>query len=147
MIVDGEPSSLLEDLQNVFSLSNGFSSAFEKYEGIICILEHGARGIGNQRMFDDTCQDGMMKKLAKNVSNNNKEVRGDMIPLMKTVPIVNPPPKDAVEEDNCFVGAKKLMDPFAPLIRKVVTPKNTIEAIQVNTVECLVEVKFQNDCR
>jgi hypothetical protein len=63
---------------------------------------------------------------------------------MKTVPIVNPPPKDAVEEDNCFAGAKKLMDPFAPLIRKAVTPKNKIEAIQVNTVECLVEVKFQN---
>jgi hypothetical protein len=92
MIVDGEPSSLLEDLQNVFSLSNGFSGAFEKDEGIICVLEHGAGGIGNQRMFDGTCQIGMMKKPAKNVSNNNKEVSGERIPLMKTIPTVNPPP-------------------------------------------------------
>jgi hypothetical protein len=34
----------------------------------------------------------MMKKLAKNVSNNNKEVSGERIPLMKTIPTVNPPP-------------------------------------------------------
>lgn len=44
VIVDGEPRGLLEDLQDVLSLSNGVSEAFEKDKGIVGILEHGGRG-------------------------------------------------------------------------------------------------------
>ena len=77
MVVDREPRSLLEDLQDMLSLSNGFSRAFEKDKGIVSVLEHGAGSIRDKGVFDGTGQVRVMEEPTKDVGNNNEKVGGE----------------------------------------------------------------------
>jgi hypothetical protein len=106
VVVDKEPRSLLEDLQDMLSLSNGFSRAFEKNKGIVSVLEHGAGSTREKGVLDGTGQVRVMEEPTKDVGNNNEKVGGEGVSLPKTIPTVDPSPRDAIEHNNRFAGAK-----------------------------------------
>jgi hypothetical protein len=55
-------------------------------------------------MLDGIGQGGVMEETTKKISNNNKEVGGERVPLPEAILTCNPSPGHIVQEDSSFSG-------------------------------------------
>lgn len=100
MIVDRKSSSVFKDPKDMLSLEDSFAGTFEEDQGVVGILENGARCTVNKRVGKVGGKRGMVKEATKDVSHNDKKLRGKRVTLPQAIMTVNPFPRQAIEKDS-----------------------------------------------
>jgi len=83
----------------------------------------------------------------QNISNNYEQIRGERISLAEAVPTADPSTGDAVKQDRRFAGTKEIQNPVTPKRGEAAVEKNLDQAIPINRVKSLMEIKLQNYSR
>lgn len=116
MVVDGQPSSLLKELQDVFGGFNSIGGAWDEDESIVGVLDDGAR-VGRGEGMVNVSSKGMgVEETFEDIGDDNKEVGGQRIPLPEPSAAVDPSTGHTVEKDSRFTGVKECSNPVAPFV-------------------------------
>jgi len=75
VVVDGQASSFLEQLQDAFGRRDGVGGAAHENKGVIGVLEDGARLIGEDGMSNIRGKVMVLEQTAKNIGNNDEKIR------------------------------------------------------------------------
>jgi hypothetical protein len=71
-----------------------------------------------------------MEKASKDVSNDNKEVRGKSVTLTQATPAVDPSTGVAIHEDGSFARAQRSLNPVTPVFRKATEDEDVLRLSQ-----------------
>ena len=89
----------------------------------------------------------LVQQLFQNISNNYKQTGRERISLAQAVPIADSSTGDAIKQDRRFAGTKEIQNPVTPKRGEAAVEKNLDQAIPVNRVKGLTEIKLKNNSR
>jgi hypothetical protein len=88
-----------------------------------------------------------MEQAFKNVSNDDKKVRGEGVSLPETALTVDPIPRHAIEQNGGLASVKKVLDPRTPSICEPPRTQDPDKAVPGDAVEGFMKIKLENDGR
>jgi hypothetical protein len=132
-------------LKDLFSGSNGLGGAAKKYKSVVRVLEDRARLIVDDGVANISDSRMKLQKPTENISNNYEEIRGKGITLSEAALTVDPFPRITVEEHSCLASLKDVHYPSVPFLGEASVTHDNVQAFPINTIECFMEIKFQND--
>lgn len=83
----------------------------------------------------------------QNISNNYEQIRGERISLAQAVAAADPSTGDAIKQDRRFAETKEIQNPVTPKRGEATVEKNLDQAIPINKVKGLMEIKLKNNSR
>jgi hypothetical protein len=87
---------------------------------------------------------GIPNHALKHISDDNKEVRRQWIPLPKTISTTDPASRDTIEEDRRMPSGKNLAHPLAPPIIKTSSFEDGNQTGPIDRVKCLPEIDLED---
>jgi hypothetical protein len=87
---------LLEELKDVLSLGDGISGTVKEDQSVVGVLKNGARFTKNKGVSDRGSKRQVLKQATKDVSNNDKDVRGEGVALTEAISAIDPTPRNAI---------------------------------------------------
>jgi hypothetical protein len=106
MEVDSKASRRGKVIKDIFEACCSFRGGFLENQGIVRILEDGARGVSGKGVGKGAIGPGLKDKMLEHVGNNDEKVRGEGVALPETIATSNPAAGDAVEKDRRMSGAE-----------------------------------------
>jgi hypothetical protein len=98
--VDSEAGRRGKIVQDFPKASSRFLGGPAKDQGIICVLEDGAREVRGEGVSEGAVLPGLKDKALEEVSNYDKKVRGERVPLSETIATTDPTARHPIEEDS-----------------------------------------------
>lgn len=115
MVVDGEARGRFKYSKDVLDLMHSIRAASKEDNGVVGVLNDRARSAINEGVAEGRGEGGVVEQVAKNISNNDEEVRRQRIALPEASATIDPSPRDTVEEDRRLPSLKQGVDPGAPV--------------------------------
>jgi len=127
LIVDSKTGVGRELIQDVLQSGQLHRVGLNNDKGAIGVLEDRACKVMDKRVFKKTSCRSIKNHTLQEVSHNDEEVRREWVTLSQTLPTLDPPGRDAIEENCSLTGLIEEGDPVSPSWRKTFSCKNIIQ--------------------
>jgi hypothetical protein len=146
MIINGEASSLFEELKDMPGLKDSVMGAIKEDESVVRILKDRTRVIRNNGVPNRGGERRVLKQTTQDVCYNDEQVRRERVTLPKPVAAIDPGARNAIEKDCRLASDQEITNPPAPLFREASAPEYLIKAIPIDTIKSFMEIQLKHDC-
>jgi hypothetical protein len=143
--VDGETGRRSKVIEDHLEVGDRGAVRPAKDKGVVGILENRAREVRGERVTRIAISPGAADKALENVSDNDKEVRGEGIALPEAISAADPVSRDTVQEDGGVASVENLGHPPAPSLVKTTSFKDEKKAPPVDRVKSFLKVQLEDN--
>ena len=140
-----EASGTREGIQDKLEVPDRGGVPFDQDKRVICIPEDRAAEAVHEGMTDVAIGRRFLEESLQDIGDDNKEVRGNRVALMKALAALEPAPRHTIEKDGRRARSKCVGNPGAPPVTETPRAKDEIEAVPGNRVKSLFKVKLQDN--
>ena len=91
----------------------------------------------HEGMTDVAIGGRFLEESLQDIGDDNKEVRGNRVALMKALAALEPAPRHTIEKDGRRARSERVGNPGAPPVTETARAKDEIEAVPGNRVKSL----------
>lgn len=141
------PVACSKSLRAFLTARIALGEALRKNKSVVHVLQNWAGSSIKNRMTDVRKKRLLVQQPFQNISNNYEQIGRERISLAQAVAAADPSTGDTIKQDRRFTGTKEIQNPVTPKRGEAAVEKNLDQAIPINRVKGLMEIKLQNYSR